>query len=203
MVFFAHSPHVDGGWPALMGPFIVYLTLCDAGADLSVDAWLRRRRKARDGPRSNDNDVVLRAPWGMRLLQVHLCTMYLSVGFERLSSPGWTNGEMVLRSLASSTYGRFDVDWFAATAALQGLSYAVFILEPAAPLLLWLKPVSRWWALALIGMHLSLEILLDTGWWQPMMISALLTFVPAAWLRRPLRRLSRTSKRDATVQEAA
>jgi hypothetical protein len=25
---------------------------------------------------------------------------------------------------------------------------------------------------------------MDAGWWQPMMIAALLTFTPPAWLRR-------------------
>lgn len=183
MVFYAHTPHIDGGWTALIGPFIFYLVLADCGSQLSVDAWLRRRRgDVEDGP-------ARAAPWGMRLLQVHLCTMYMVPGFDRLDSPGWVDGQMVLRSLANTDFGRFDVDWFGAAPILRVVSWMVLVLEPAAPFILWLRHVGRWWAVLLIVMHVGLEIFLDTGWWQPMMISALLTFLPPRWLRRWLPRV--------------
>lgn len=178
MLFYAHNPMVDGGWGALLGPFIVYLVLSDCGAQLSVDAWRKRRRGDTDTP------TPQAAPWGMRLLQVHLCVMYLMPGFERLDAEGWVRGEMVLRSLANMEYGRYEVNWNAFAGPLRVLTWLVLVIEPAAPILLWLRGVGRYWALLLIVMHTSLELMLDTGWWQFMMIAALLTFLPPAWLRR-------------------
>lgn len=176
MIFYAHNPMLDGAWGALMGPWIFYLALTACDGQLSVRAWLERRRGAPPSPRA--------APWGMRLLQVHLCVMYLVPGFERLDAEGWVNGEMVLRSLMNVEYGRFELGWQSAAPALTLLTWAVLLLEPAAPFILWLRGVGRYWALLLIAMHTCLEVLTDTGWWQPMMISALLTFLPARWIKK-------------------
>jgi hypothetical protein len=176
IVFNAHNPKIDAGWAWLIGPFVLYLTLCDASSQLSIDGW-RARRRGRAPAR-------VAAPWGMRLLQVHLCAMYLIAGFERLDAAGWRHGDMVLHALINTQYGRFDVDWLALAPALRALTFAILLLEPAAPFLLWLPFVGRYTAIALIAMHLGLEVLIDAGWWQPMMISALVTFLPPRWLRR-------------------
>ncbi len=190
MVFLAHNPMLDGGWRALIGPFIFYLVLSDCGAQLSFDAWWKNRHQKIAPPPPQV------APWGMRILQVHLCVMYLVPGFERLDAIGWVQGEMVLRGLLNASYGRFELDWPSVSPALRILTWGVLILEPAAPFILWLRGVGRYWALALITMHVCLEVLMDTGWWQFMMVSALLTFLPAKWLRRglaPFRARTRTA----------
>ncbi len=187
MVFYAHNPQLDGGWGAMLGPFMLYLVFSDCGAQLSVDAWLRGRAD----PATAAREKV--APWGMRLLQVLLCVMYLVPGFERLDATGWQQGEMVLRALINEEYGRWAIDWAAAAPALKVLTWTVLVLEPAAPLLLWIRAVGRYWALLLIAMHFSLELLTDTGWWQPMMISAALTFLPTPWLERIVPRRLRGS----------
>ncbi len=183
MLFFVHTPMLDGGWSKLIGPFVLYVVLGDSASQLSVHAW-----RARRGQREPAAGPPRAAPWGMRLLQVHLCAMYMVPGWERLDSPGWLDGQMVLRSLANTDFGRFEVDWFSFAAGFQAISWVILILEPAAPFLLWLPRIGRWYAVALIGMHVSLELLLDTGWWQLMMIGALATFLPPHWLRRLLPR---------------
>jgi hypothetical protein len=176
MIFYVHDPMLDGGWGALMGPWILYMALCECDGQLSV-----RARRAR---RSGQSLPTRAAPWGMRLLQVHLCVMYLVPGFARLDAEGWVRGEMVLRALMNVEYGRFEIGWQSASPALMVLTWAVLLLEPAAPFILWLRGVGRYWALLLIAMHTCLEILADTGWWQPMMVSALLTFLPARWIKK-------------------
>jgi len=176
IVFNAHNPHLDTGAAWLVGPFVLYLTWCDCGGALSVDAWLRSRRGG--APRWNV------APWGTRALQVHVCCMYLVAGFGRFDAEGWRNGDMLLRMLLDASYGRWDLDWFAMAPVLTVLGYIVLILEPAAVVLLWLRPIGRYWALMLMAMHLGIEIVVDAGWWQLLMVSALFTFLPARWLTR-------------------
>jgi hypothetical protein len=178
IAFNAHDPKIDAGWAWLIGPFVLYLVLCDSSSQLSLDSLLARRR--------GEPARALAAPWGMRLLQVHLCTMYLTAGFERLDAASWRNGDIILHALVNTQYGRFDVDWLAIAPALHALAFAILVLEPAAPFLLWLPHVGRYYVLALIAMHLGLELSMDAGWWQPMMIAALLSFLPARWLRRVL-----------------
>jgi len=167
IVFNAHNPMLDGGGAWLIAPFILYLTLCGP-----------------ERPHDGGADCGKIAPWGLRLLQVHVCTMYLVAGFERLDAKGWLDGEMVMRALINAQYGRFDVDWLAVTGPLAVISFAVWVLEPAAPVMLWLRPIGRYWALLLIGMHVGIELLTDVGWWHFLMASALLAFLPAQWLQK-------------------
>ena len=56
-------------------------------------------------------------------------------------------------------------------APLRALTYAALLLELLAPLLLWIRGLSRFWALGLIGLHANLEALTNIGWWQRVMIS--------------------------------
>ena len=53
--------------------------------------------------------------------------------------------------------------------------------------LLWLKGIGKWWALALVGLHLNLELFSRVDWWQMMMIPLLLVFLPAPWMCALLR----------------
>jgi hypothetical protein len=57
----------------------------------------------------------------------------------------------------------------------------VFLLEPLAAFLLFVPRVRTLCALALIAMHVILEVLTNVGWWNFIMIAGLLTFLPAPW----------------------
>jgi hypothetical protein len=125
--------------------------------------------------------------WPVRLMQMQLCTLYAAAGWHRLMAPAWTDGDMLFVVLDGRTYGRFDVDWFPLAALLRWGAWVALMLEPLAPLMLWLRGIGRWWALALIGLHASLEVLSRTDWWQPMMIPLLLVFLPPSWICAGLR----------------
>jgi hypothetical protein len=49
--------------------------------------------------------------------------------------------------------------------------------------LLWVPRVGRYYAVALIGMHLGIEVISETGFWQFWMIAALFVFMPRDWFR--------------------
>ena len=83
-------------------------------------------------------------------------------------------------------FSRFDFDLLALRPALELLSFGVFLLEPAAILLLWIPRVRTLCALALIAMHVILEILTNVGWWNYIMLGGLLAFLPAPWVARLL-----------------
>jgi len=54
-------------------------------------------------------------------------------------------------------------------------------------LLLWVPRVGPWVAVALVSLHLGIEAVSTVGWWNWTMITALVVFVPAAWLDRAAR----------------
>jgi hypothetical protein len=133
--------------------------------------------------------------WSMRLIQVHVCCMY-AFSVTRLDDPGWLSGEMLNRALTDTRFARLAVDWGPLEGPLTIGTYAVFVLEPLAPRMLWLPRVGAWWAVALLAMHAGLELLTTVGWWGYMMAVGLVPFLPPAWVARPFdwlaaRRLAR------------
>lgn len=169
-----------GSWAGMYKAFLLYAILAPTGRHFSVDAW-RRRRKRPDAPVPSWLGPAI----PVRLLQMHVCTLYAAAGWARLGDVGWQKGEMVFAAMTDDWFGRFDLDWFPFLLPLRLLSYVAFVLEPLAPILLWTR-VGRWWVLLLMAMHVSLELLTNLGWWQLMMVSVLFVFLPARWLSRAL-----------------
>ena len=88
----------------------------------------------------------------------------------------------VLVAVQDRWYGRLELDWFQVLPILVVLNHATLVLEALAPVLLWIRGVGKWWALGLMSLHAGLEIFANVGWWQPVMILALLSFLPVAWV---------------------
>jgi hypothetical protein len=178
-LFHARNAYAFFGWPIMMKPFMLYVLMAPVGRFGSLDAWLRRHRE----PWTPVREWVGPA-WPLRLLQVHVCTMYAEAGWSRLTDPGWLKGEMVFVALTDRRFGRFDFDWYPYLALLKPPSYVAFVLEPLAPLMLWLPWIGPIWALGLVALHLGLEVFGNVGWWQLVMMTALVVFLPNEWLAR-------------------
>jgi hypothetical protein len=108
--------------------------------------------------------------------------MYFHAGFARIDDPGWLQADVLYEALAQTLFSRFDLDLHLWRPALTLLSRAVFLLEPAAAVLLWAPWTRTLCALALLSMHLVLELLTNVGWWNYVMLPGLLAFLPPAWL---------------------
>lgn len=175
-LFHARSFTATLGWAVLIKPLLLFVILAPSGMAASVDAW--RKRKGAPAP---PVEQWTGPAWPVRLIQMQVCTMY-AVNWLRLSDEGWLNGSMVFRAVSDRWYGRLDVDWLPLLPVLAVAAGATLVLELLAPVALWLRGVGRWWALGLIGLHASLELLANVGWWQPMMMSALCVFLPVAWI---------------------
>jgi len=178
-LFHARNPYATAGWSVLLKPFLLYAILAPTGRFGSVDAWRRGDAAALSDP------AEWRGPgWPVRLLQVHLCAMYLVAGWSRADSPSWWQGEATFAAVSDLFYARFDLDWQAWKPALALATWAALAAEGLAPLLLWVPRVGALWALALLGLHAGLELVDNHGSWQLLMGAALLTFLPARWVAR-------------------
>jgi uncharacterized membrane protein YphA (DoxX/SURF4 family) len=176
-VFASHQPGLVGGWSKLYPVLALYLTLAPSGAAWSLDAWRKRRRDPTHRPSSAFS------PWALRLLQVHVIAMYATAGWPRLVNQAWLRGETVFHAAADTRYGRWDLNWHALHPLLSLATYAALVLEPAATLLLPWRATRRWCALALIALHLGIELIADVGMWGFMMIAAVCAFLPDQWFR--------------------
>ena len=131
--------------------FLFYLCWMPAGDAWSLDVRLGRRE---GGPSSL-------ARLGIRVLQLHLCIMYLCSGIEKASGIQWWNGELLWRAFSLPVYHQFDMSWLAHwpwismiagwTTLLVELGYIVFI---------WPRATRRIWVFAAIGLHLGIAVFL-------------------------------------------
>jgi hypothetical protein len=174
-VFAAHQPQLAMGWGQLYPVFVLYVALAPSGQAWSVDAWLRRRKD----PSQRAPDQF--SPWAFRLLQIHVIAMYATAGWPRLVGQAWLRGETVLHAVSDTRFGRWGLDWHGLQPLLAVATYYGLVVEPAATLLLPLRATRRWCALALIALHVGLELVTDLGMWQFMMSAAVLAFLPDAW----------------------
>ena len=189
-LFHARNPTAYLGWAVMLKPYLFFVVMSAAGRYGSVDAWRRRGKSAHT--RLQD---WMGPAWPVRLLQMQICTMYAEAGWSRLDDPVWLSGDMLLYALDGRTFGRLDVDWFPLASQLRLFGYGAFVLEPLAPFLLWVRGIGKWWALALIAMHVTLEVMTNVSWWQWLMIPILTVFLPSEWLCTLLRAPARWRRR--------
>jgi hypothetical protein len=171
-----------------MQGYMMYVLLSRAGDFFSVDAWLARRR---DGTKAPPVSEWLAPAWPLRLLQVHLCAMYATVGWSRLDSSGWIAGHTVFTAVTMSLHSKLVIDWAPFKPLLQAATWFVYPLEPAAVLFLWLPRIGAVFAYALLAMHFGLEILTNVGWWAYTVLPGLLAFLPRSHLEALFRKLTR------------
>lgn len=167
----------------VMGLF--YLCLAPAGARLSIDACLLRRKS--DPP-------ALRESWisGVvtRLFQLHLAGIYMMMGVTMLYGEAWWTGEGIWWLVARPESRLIDFTWLAGAPylahawshciVLYSLLFGVLIWQPLArPLLLGLG-VLHWLLLALatgLVPFCLLMLLLNAAYVSPAMLRL--------WLRDP------------------
>lgn len=171
-LFWVRNPFAYAGWATYLNGPLLYVVLAPVGRHVSVDAWLRRRRGL--------PEASWFAPgWRLRLLQIHVTTMYAYAGWSRFDKPSWLLGETVLITLTSASFSRIAIDWSAFAPLLALATWGALVLEACAPLLLWLRATRRLWALGLIAMHAALvpPLHVEVWAWSAVMAGGLLAFL--------------------------
>lgn len=93
----------------------MYLMVGPCGAAYSVDRWLARRKasgqgRAREwGPASPSTSANL----AIRLMQVHMCLVYLFSALGKLEGESWWGGQAIWLSVANLEYQSLDMTWLA------------------------------------------------------------------------------------------
>jgi len=167
------------GWTNAIPVFVAIVAVSSARNMASVDAWWARRR-GRPLP-------TVTPRWAVRVLQVHVAVVYIAAGWHRIDDRGWIAGEMVYAAVANSMYTRLPyIDPQPLKPLFSLLTWATEALELAAPILLWARRTRVPTVLALMALHLGLELSAIIGWWQYMMLAMLVVFLPSAWPERVL-----------------
>jgi hypothetical protein len=167
------DPWILNSGDLLLRELAFFVMLMPAGETWSLDA--RRRGVER-----------LRAPCGLRLVQLQISALYLFSVWAKVRGHDWNDGTAVGIALQLEDLQRFPVPEQVATSLPVSavLTYASLVVESALAVGLWLPRLRYPVMLAGIGLHLGIEASLLIGWFSLAVVSSYLAFVPAADLRR-------------------
>jgi hypothetical protein len=96
---------------------------------------------------------------GLRVIQIHLCIIYLSCGLEKGAGDDWWNGEAIWCALMRSDLCGFDMSWLASVPLLPKLAgLGTLVIEAGYPIFVWPRRTRTVWALATISLHVGIAI---------------------------------------------
>ncbi|MFV2065641.1 MAG: hypothetical protein ACC645_01575 [Pirellulales bacterium] len=189
------APMLTGTFEPVLTMLLFYLCIGPAGRALSVDQWLRHRKghdeeKPTDGA-ARDGQRYFSANIAIRLIQIHVCVIYLMMGISKLAEPGetWWLGDAVWWLIAMPESRLVDLTWLAGHPyVIIAWSHLILMLELIFPVLIWNR-LARPPLLTLATM-LWVSLALITGMvpFCGTMIIAGVAFIPAVTLRAVLGR---------------
>jgi hypothetical protein len=140
---------------------LFYCLWMPVGDALSVDRL--------QGRSSGESSPAARV--GLRMLQIHLCIVYLASGLEKASGSDWWNGEAIWRALTSPDLSQFSFAWLpdVAWVAVVG-GWATLALEIGYAILVWPARTRKLCVLATVGMHVGIGLLMGLASFAMVMI---------------------------------
>ena len=164
------------GLDQINGLLVLYLCLTDCGARLSFDRWRERRERGEGTERLVIPSVTSNI--GLRLIQIHLCLIYLVAGMSKLLGESWWSGIAFWGTAANYEYQSVDLLWLAYFPfVVNFLTHLTVFFELAYPVLIWgrlTRPLML--GLALV-MHLGIAICMGMMTFGLVMIIANASFV--------------------------
>ena len=118
-VSYAHrvDPGAFFGLDRINCMLVMYLMLGPCGARYSVDRILRLRRGNQENPSPSTSANI-----AIRLIQLHLCIIYLFSGLAKLEGENWLAGTAVWWAVANYEYQSLDATWLAGWPTLVALA---------------------------------------------------------------------------------
>ena len=163
----------------------LYLAISHCGTRYSVDAKLLSGQGR--APDSVANTVAT------RLLQIHMCIVYLFAGTGKLAGVTWWNGEAIWGTLASYEYQTFDMTWICEALWLVNLlTYATVAWEVSYSFLIWPKLTRPMVLVAAVFIHIGIGFAMGMMTFGLIMLFGNLAFVPPNLINSLLDRLKLT-----------
>jgi hypothetical protein len=198
LCYIHRNTSIQFGVDTMMVILVTYLTIGPSGAALSVDRLLARwwsrakpavigrwfRLLGRAAPSASEivpaaysarPEPSVSANFALRLLQIHVCIIYLASGLSKLQGNAWWDGTAVWNVLANPEFAPMHLDiynaalrWLAGTALplyafLNIATLFTLFFEVSYAFLIW-RPATRWLVLGsaltlhgLIGLFMGLK----------------------------------------------
>ena len=170
-----------------LGMLLLGLAVGPSGARWSLDRLLGRAGQGATAP-------SIRANIALRLIQVHLCVVYLFSGCGKLLGASWWDGTALWGAAANVQYRTLDLTGLARHPLVtNALTLGTLWWEISYPALVWPRLTRRLVLAMAVAVHLGIGLAMGMMEFGLAMITANLAFVPAAALHSLARRFTSRS----------
>ncbi len=167
------------GLDQILAMLTLYLAISRCGDAFSID-----RRRAKRGSDGKHSASVMNAI-ATRLIQVHLCIVYLFAGLGKCQGDKWWDGEAIWGSMANHEYQTVDMLWLSDHMWLVALiTLLALFWEVGYAALIWPRLTRPIMLLLAIPMHLAIGICLGMLEFGLIMLVANIAFIPARFFQR-------------------
>ena len=165
----------------------LYLALGPCGARYSLDRlWRMRRGATGDVPKSSAANMAI------RLMQIHLCAIYLFSGLGKLEGESWWTGEAIWLSIASLEYQSLDVTWLGHYPWLMNfLAHSTVFFELFYCFLIWPRFTRPWMLAIAFGIHSFIALCMGMITFGLVMLIANMAFLYPHTVRKLMDPLAR------------
>lgn len=158
----------------------MYLCVGPCGARYSLDAW---RKRGRAGGAALVKPSVT-ANIAIRLIQLHMCIIYLFAGLSKLMGPTWWDGSAMWFALGNYEYQSLDMTWMSDwPRTISVLSHVTIVWETFYCVMIWSRRWGPLWLILAIPLHLGIAVCLGMMTFGLVMLIGNLAFV-SPWLVR-------------------
>jgi hypothetical protein len=193
------------GLDQINGFLAIYLAVGPSGARLSWDRWwaCRHRKLAADpahaastsegraGQSLGNCDSTVTASIALRLIQVHMCVVYLFAGLGKLQGDTWWLGQALWGAFASAEYQTMDFTWLAHhMAVINILTYVTLIWEVCYAFLVWPKLTRPLFIAGAVLAHAGIGLTMGMLTFGMIMIVGNMAFLSPTWVRDRVNRCS-------------
>ena len=174
------SPGAYFGLDKINCMLAMYLMLGPCGARYSVDRlWRLRRGAPPEVPPSSSANVAI------RLIQLHMCVIYLFSALGKLQGDTWWSGDAVWYSVATLEYQSLNMTWLWHHQYLVNfLSHLTVFFELSYSALIWPRLTRPWMLLLAVFLHGGIVFALGMPTFGLVMLIGNLAFVSPKTVRR-------------------
>jgi hypothetical protein len=135
---------------------------------------------------------------GLRVLQIHLCIVYLAAGVAKASGEQWWTGEAIWLALNQPTLAQFDTRWLAQAPWLARVAcWGTVAVEAGYAVFIWPRRTRLPWALLTVLLHVGTAVGLGlTSFAAVMIVLNVSAFLVSA---EPVPGADRTGNVDQTL----
>jgi hypothetical protein len=139
---------------------LFYCILMPVGSVFSIDALVKTAAE------HNEWNTL-----SIRVLQLHLCLVYIASGAEKAMGAQWWNGEAIWQTLMQGQFARFDMHWLAQYPLLaRCIGWSTLVIEIGYPVYMFWSRFRPYGYCAVLLLHASIAIFMGLQLFSTIMI---------------------------------